>query len=539
MSHSLVNILNADQRHALDNVRATVERIWARPLHRYYTDHTPQGHSARVIALLDGLTAGMMATGKRLAPGEVFVLLAAAYLHDIGMQNEKFAGGDLDDIRDTHHEQTAEMIYAVFEDPANAFPIPLAGDPTVAEAVALVAKGHRRVDLAAAEYAPLVYGEETLRLRLLAALLRFGDELDIDHRRVDMEQIKLLALPEDSLLHWWKCHYVSGVSIQDEYIKITYRFPQSRPDYEGLIVSLVEGDVRARHAELEEIFRANAVKVALGKPQVRLMRLVQPLPPEVEALAREKVEGGKGTRSEQAKERGSAIFLENKVKVESVLNQLPSVHFDLDETGNQAKYTVYLGSKQLGLILVSALGMEFICTVRLPKRFVAEGDMEVEENRLRQWFSEITLMIQHFRGTPAVAEDREKAGGTTDLAPEVKPARPAASPATTLFDQRGQKVGTQINVAGGYVVEQRPAGRGRAGQTEGGGEADARRDVADAATSLRQELAEANTNLGLIRERKAQFVMEVDVPLQLIKEERRLLARIAKLKEELGEPPDC
>ncbi len=294
MNSTLVNTLNADQRRALENVRDAAARIWARPLHRTFTDHTPD-HSGRIIALLDGLTAGMMATDKRLSPTEVWVLLAAAYLHDIGMQNEKFAGGDLDEIRDQHHEQTAEMIYAVFEAPASAFAIPLARDPAMVEAVALVAKGHRRVDLAAPEYEPLVHGSETLRPRLLAALLRFGDELDIDHRRVDMEQIKLLALPTESLLHWWKCHYVGGVSIVDEYIRIAYRFPQDRPDYEGLIVPLVEEGIRAGHAALEEIFRADAVKVALGKSQVRLMRLVQPLPPEVEALAREKVEGAGGT----------------------------------------------------------------------------------------------------------------------------------------------------------------------------------------------------------------------------------------------------
>jgi hypothetical protein len=288
MNGTLMNTLDADRRRALANVREAVARIWARPLHRCYTDHSVD-HSERVIALLDGLTAGMMATDKRLSPTEVFCLLAAAYLHDIGMQNEKFAGGSLDEIRAHHNEQTAEMIYAVFEDPAHAFVIPLARDPGLVEAVALVAKGHRRVDLAGPEYEPFAHGGETVRLLLLAALLRFGDELDIDHRRVDLEQMKLLALPVESQLHWWKCHYVSGVSIADEYIRVSYRFPQDRPDYEGLIVPLVEGEVRAKHAALEEVFRANAVKVALGRPQVRPMRVVQPLPPEVEALARQKV----------------------------------------------------------------------------------------------------------------------------------------------------------------------------------------------------------------------------------------------------------
>jgi hypothetical protein len=290
MSHKLTDTLNADRRRSLGNVRQAAVRVWARPLHRYYTDHTVD-HSERVIALLDGLTAGMMATEKRLSPTEVWVLLAAAYLHDIGMQNERFAGGDIDEIRAHHNEQTAGMIYAIFEDPANAFPIPLTGDPALVEAVALAAKGHRRVNLDGPEYEPFVHGGETVRLRLLAALLRFADELDVDHRRVDIAQMKLLALPVESQLHWWRCHYVGGVSIVDGYIRVGYRFPQDRPDYQDLIVPLVETEIRAKLTDLEEIFWTHGVKVALGAPQVRLMRLVQPLPCEVEALARRWLEG--------------------------------------------------------------------------------------------------------------------------------------------------------------------------------------------------------------------------------------------------------
>jgi hypothetical protein len=290
MSNPLMNTLDADHRRAVENIREAVGRMWARPLHRYYTDHTI-AHSERIIALMDGLTAGMMATDKRLMPTEILVLLSAAYLHDIGMQNEKFANADLDEIREHHHKQSAEMIYAVFEDPANAFAIPLARDPGLVEAIAQVSKGHRKVDLGAAEYEPLVHGSETLRLRLLAALLRFGDELDIDYRRVDLEVMRLMTIPVESQLHWWKCHYVSGVSIVDEYIKIAYRLPQDRPDYEGLVKPLVENEVRARLASLEEIFRANAVKVAIGPSQVRLLRLVQPMPPAVERLAKKSTEG--------------------------------------------------------------------------------------------------------------------------------------------------------------------------------------------------------------------------------------------------------
>jgi hypothetical protein len=46
-------------------------------------------------------------------------------------------------------------------------------------------------------------------------------------------------------------------------------------------------------------------------------------------------------------------------------------------------------------------------------------------------------------------------------------------------------------------------------------------------------LAEARENLRLIEDRKAEYVLEVDVPLQLIKEERRWRDRIAELEGKL------
>ena len=54
MNKQLLDTLDTDQQRALQNVRAAVDRIWSRPLHRYYTDHTT-AHSQRVIVLLDGL----------------------------------------------------------------------------------------------------------------------------------------------------------------------------------------------------------------------------------------------------------------------------------------------------------------------------------------------------------------------------------------------------------------------------------------------------------------------------------------------------
>jgi len=53
--------------------------------------------------------------------------------------------------------------------------------------------------------------------------------------------------------------------------------------------------------------------------------------------------------------------------------------------------------------------------------------------------------------------------------------------------------------------------------------------------SLRRQLAEAHENLRLIQERKSQYVMETDIPLQLVREEQRLLELIEELEQRVEE----
>jgi len=82
--------------------------------------------------------------------------------------------------------------------------------------------------------------------------------------------------------------------------------------------------------------------------------------------------------------------------------------------------------------------------------------------------------------------------------------------------------------------------RSKAARSEGEriGVFDSRRDAEKQrereTASLRRQLEEARENLSLIEERKSQYVLEVDVPLQLIKEERHLTNRIAELEREVG-----
>lgn len=63
----------------------------------------------------------------------------------------------------------------------------------------------------------------------------------------------------------------------------------------------------------------------------------------------------------------------------------------------------------------------------------------------------------------------------------------------------------------------------------------ANKEAARTVESLQLQLAEAQENLALIEERIAQYVQETDVPLQLIKDQRRLTKWIGRLQRRLAD----
>jgi hypothetical protein len=62
-----------------------------------------------------------------------------------------------------------------------------------------------------------------VKLPLLAALLRLGDELDADYRRVNMEVLKMRDIPPESKYHWWAHHYVQSVSIKNGTVELYFK----------------------------------------------------------------------------------------------------------------------------------------------------------------------------------------------------------------------------------------------------------------------------------------------------------------------------
>lgn len=147
----------------------------------------------------------------RLRPEEIFVLLAACYLHDIGMQL------DVPDAREEHAEWSHQLILHSRDGAGRQLHVRLSlADRNARQCVALVARAHwtRYVpDLPREEH---LHGNVRGRLRLLGALLAMADLLDISpvRTRYFRTDHRLYALNPVSELHHVLHEQVKGFVIE-------------------------------------------------------------------------------------------------------------------------------------------------------------------------------------------------------------------------------------------------------------------------------------------------------------------------------------
>lgn len=111
-----------------------------------------------------------------LTPFELFALLSASLLHDVGMMSSESKEQQKVDIR-TEHEIRTENFLLKKKDPLNL-------SQTEAELLSEVCRTHRKSDLSDLEnldFSIQKYG--TIRVRFLSALLRLADILDVSFDR--------------------------------------------------------------------------------------------------------------------------------------------------------------------------------------------------------------------------------------------------------------------------------------------------------------------------------------------------------------------
>ncbi|MFH1893816.1 MAG: response regulator [Candidatus Zixiibacteriota bacterium] len=191
-------------------------------MHPFFTLHGIS-HSEGVLDNLGEICkcAGILDVGgkRSLNRAETFCLIAAAYLHDIGMIYplrdrgvSEIGEEEVNEIRERHEIASAEYI--------NEHQRVLYLESYEVPILQLICKGHRRKsEISGEDYKDdNAFRTQQVRVRLLTALLRIADELDLDHRRAPENDLAHSFhygfLGKVSLFHWVKHHHTTSIHFE-------------------------------------------------------------------------------------------------------------------------------------------------------------------------------------------------------------------------------------------------------------------------------------------------------------------------------------
>lgn len=112
----------------------------------------------------------------------------------------------LERIRKKHEEYSDKLIReSITMSPGEIYYFGLNSIENLVEFIAIVAKHHRKHSIESLSEPELA--GNSIRLPLLSALLRLGDCLDLDYRRVNVDLLLTADIPVKSKLCWYRHYY--------------------------------------------------------------------------------------------------------------------------------------------------------------------------------------------------------------------------------------------------------------------------------------------------------------------------------------------
>jgi formylglycine-generating enzyme required for sulfatase activity len=234
---------------SLADIHKVMESIWRSDVRivKNYTDHGME-HSIRIAGFVEKLLE--VNPSVKFSEQEIYLLLAGIYLHDIGMQCDVIKYPEIknkakklgakfdvlftaetandylpeqrDAIRENHHYLSAAWIDYLYEgnDPALSNFMQSIPDDLVDDLID-ICKFHSKLPINNCPDSFIHHPNN--RKKLVAALLRFADELDISSSRVDLKTVKLFTIKPDNSVYWWLHNYTNINFIETNKIRVTVR----------------------------------------------------------------------------------------------------------------------------------------------------------------------------------------------------------------------------------------------------------------------------------------------------------------------------
>ena len=179
----------------------------------YYNDHG-KDHFERIENNYFNM---IEASGIDLSCCEIYLALLSIWFHDIGLWLGRQDGESPEDARKNHHERVKYVIEKLVEKSQIS-----KMDNSEETILVAICGGHsRKINLEDIAKDSSLNGEN-IKPRLLSAILRIADSLDIDHRRAPETIFELFdeVIPIKSKEHWDKHTFVNAVEFNRTYASI-------------------------------------------------------------------------------------------------------------------------------------------------------------------------------------------------------------------------------------------------------------------------------------------------------------------------------
>ena len=256
----------------LHKLRENTSKITETNLMPFFTDHSVK-HSDRVAKIIGCLLVdNLQNEEKKLSEKEIFILLSAVLLHDIGLFVPKAIGiekpvteycqEDYIAIRKNHGETSSSIIrLGTSSQEKYGIDLLLSTYPKFQPIIAKICELHQS-DKNYNQSEELPFEGSKIRIGLLIGLLRLADQLDCDSNRIQISALKRFSIPCESIIHWMACHYVDSVEIENGLITIYISFPRVINGPLGFYLGdeLIK-KIKAEYSKCEKVLWKNAIKV--------------------------------------------------------------------------------------------------------------------------------------------------------------------------------------------------------------------------------------------------------------------------------------
>jgi hypothetical protein len=286
----LINLIrNSSFKLEIEFVRNIVKKIWSSEVRivKEYTDHGYE-HSQRIIQKVYEF---LLPFQNVLYDDELYLLLLSIYLHDIGMQcdikkhkeikkiatdnydaifTEEYSEGtansytinEQNEIRQNHHLLTGAWIQYSYNYDTILSDFVKRIDSIYLEDLIKICTFHSKLHITDCNEVSSV---TSIRTKLIAAILRFGDELDIDKNRVYIETMKEFSYNTENAVFWY-LHSRTTITVKNSAIKIAVLLNEGDYDqFAHCINKIYIQNFKLKNKELTDIISQNGIHIFISE----------------------------------------------------------------------------------------------------------------------------------------------------------------------------------------------------------------------------------------------------------------------------------